>query len=443
MHNIVKFFSFILIISSCGGGGGGSSSSGSSGVIPTPSAPSFNSFIANSDLIVINNDVTLTWSTSNTNTCTRGGDWSGAAATSGTSSVKLTELRSYTFILTCSGTSGTQDATASISVNVQADPNGSIGYEIYNEVKDSYCKTPANDSSDYWIDNFDSSIINPDIYTFQQGSGFFDSNGTFIQGWGNNEEQYYTSDAPNAAKNYNSETNSTENAFIDDGKLVIQAIYNTTTPFEDPYCINRDCNYVADHTSARIITSKSNGKTGLLVGTDTETTACFKVPAGTGFWPAIWFLPQGFIEGEKSWPRDGEMDIMEARGRIAQTIGSAVHWGPPRELYSVDAQVPLAVNFQDTFHSLTFKRIENSIEVYLDTMTEPFYEFNSTSNRIMNDYWPYNESFYLILNVAIGGDFDSGRLDNNAICKDEQCSNLSNPSRGRFEIDYIEIKSTD
>ena len=67
MHNNIKFFLLILIISSCGGGGGGSSSSGSSGTAPTPSAPSFNSFIANSDLIVINNDVTLTWSTSNTN----------------------------------------------------------------------------------------------------------------------------------------------------------------------------------------------------------------------------------------------------------------------------------------------------------------------------------------------------------------------------------------
>ena len=56
---------------------------------------------------------------------------------------------------------------------------------------------------------------------FQQGFGFFDNNGTIIQGWGNNEEQYYTSDSPNAAKNYNPETNSTENAFIKDGKLVL------------------------------------------------------------------------------------------------------------------------------------------------------------------------------------------------------------------------------
>lgn len=442
MKNLIILLLSIFIISSCGGGGGSSSSGGSGNPI-SPTAPSFNSFTASSDLVVINSDVTLSWSTSNANTCTRGGDWSGTSSTSGSSSINLTELRSYTFSLTCSGASGTQDATSSVSVNVEADPNGSIGYEIYNEEKDSYCKTPNNNSSDYWIDNFDTNLINPDIYSFQQGFGFFDDNGTFIQGWGNNEEQYYTSDSPNAAKNYNPESNSTENAFIKDGKLVIQAIYNTTNPFEDPYCINRDCNYVADYTSARIITSSSSNKTGLSVGIDTETTACFKVPAGTGFWPAIWFLPDGFIEGNKSWPRDGEMDIMEARGRIPQIIGSAVHWGPPRELYSVDAQVPLAVNFQDTFHSLTFKRVENAIEVYLDTMTEPFYEINSSSNRIMDDYWPFNESFYLIMNVAIGGDFDSGRLDSSAMCGNEQCTNLSNPSNGRLEIDYIEVKSID
>jgi len=441
---VIKFknlllFLLVTLIISCGGGG--SSNSGGSDI--AASSPSITNFSSDSTSIFINESVTLSWSSTYTSSCLRSGDWDGPTSTNGTSSIELNEVRTFIFTLTCSGSSGTQTATASITIEVQPNPNGEIGYEIYNEDKSSYCKSPENNSTDYWIDEFNSNILNPDIYTYQTGGGFFDGNGNYIQGWGNNENQYYTSDEPNSAKNYNQQTNTTENAFIRDGKLIIQAIYDAQEPLEDPYCIGRDCDYTWPYTSARIITTSSSSKQGKLVGINTETTACFKVPAGTGFWPAIWFLPQGFIEGNKSWPRDGEMDIMEARGRLSGRVGSAVHWGPPREYYSEEVQVPLSVNFQDKFHSLTFKREENSIKVYLDTITEPFYEFDSSSNRIMDDYWPFNEDFFLLMNVAVGGDYDSGRLDSSKLCSDKDCTNLSDPSKGWFEIDYIEVKSID
>lgn len=442
LQNYIATIFVLLIIISCGGGGGSSSSE----TIPVgPSNPSITNFVSDKESIFTNESVTLTWSTQNATSCDRSGDWDGVTSTNGSSSIVLNQVKTYTFTLTCSGASGTQNATASISVNVLQSTSNEVGFEIYNEDKDSYCKNPQNDSSSYWIDNFDSNILDPNIYTYQTGNGFF-AGDSYIAGWGNNEVQYYTSDQPNSAKSFNPATNTTENLFIKDSKLIIQPIYDINDKFEDPYCIGRDCNYTWDHTSARIITSASsdgNGSKGKTIGINTEVTACFKVPAGTGFWPAIWLLPQGFIEGTKSWPRDGEIDIMEARGRVPGRVGSAVHWGPPRELYSEEIQVPLSVNFQDKFHSLTLVRTQNSIKVYIDTITEPFYEFTSSNNRIMNDYWPFNEDFYLLFNVAVGGDYDSGRLDNNVLCANAECTNLSDPSKGQLQIEYIEVKSID
>ena len=235
----------ILFIISCGGGGGSSSSDTS----PVGSAnPSITNFVSDKDSIFTNESVTLTWSTQNANSCNRSGDWDGVTSTNGSSSIVLNQVKNYTFTLTCSGTSGTQNATASISVNVLQSTSNEVGFEIYNEDKDSYCKNPQNDSSSYWIDHFDSNILDPNIYSYQTGNGFM-AGDSYIAGWGNNEVQYYTSDQPNSAKSYNPSTNTTENLFIQDSKLIIQPIYDINNKFEDPYCIDRDCSTCLLYTS--------------------------------------------------------------------------------------------------------------------------------------------------------------------------------------------------
>ena len=71
----------------------------------------------------------------------------------------------------------------------------------------------------------------------------------------NNEQQYYTGPGAGYAKDYNSNLNSTENAFIEDGFLKIQPIFDNTYPFADPYCSDKACQTTWDYTSARIITS--------------------------------------------------------------------------------------------------------------------------------------------------------------------------------------------
>lgn len=422
----LRYFSIFVIIS-CGGGSGGSSMN------EVQLFPSITSFNSSSTSIYVNESISLSWQSTNTSSCTASGDWSGNKNINGSETLTLTEIRNHTFTLTCNGSNNNVNSTISVDVIESSD-------DIYEIDKESYCRIPNNNSSNYWIDQFDNNTLNPSIYSYQLGNGFF-ANGTWVAGWGNNEQQYYTGPGTGYAKNYNSITNTTENAFIEDGFLKIQPIYDNNDPFPDPYCSDKDCQTTWDYTSARIITS-----TNKVISPGNEITVCFRVPDGTGHWPAVWMLPQGFIEGTKTWPQDGEIDLMEARGRIPQAIGSAIHFANSNNSHqyiSHEVSVPMNVNFQDKFHSVTFKWTENSIEMYLDTNNEPFYSEGKNSAPFNNANYPFNNQFYLLLNVASGGNFDSNQIDPTKFCNNEQCTNLSEPDKGRFLIDYIEIKSID
>ena len=425
----MKFIRYILIfvVISCGGGSGGSSMN------EVQLFPTITSFNSSSTSIYENESVSLTWQSTNTSSCTASGDWSGNKNTNGSETLTLTEIRNHTFTLSCNGNNNNANSTISVDVVESSD-------DIYEIDKESYCRIPNNNSSNYWIDQFDNNMLDSNIYSYQLGNGFF-ANGTWVAGWGNNEQQYYTGPGTGYAKNYNSNTNTTENAFIEDGFLKIQPIYNNIDPFPDPYCSDRDCQTTWDYTSARIVTS-----TNKVISPGNEITVCFRVPDGTGHWPAVWMLPQGFIEGTKTWPQDGEIDLMEARGRIPQAIGSAIHFANSNNSHqyiSHEVSVPMNVNFQDKFHSVTFKWTEDNIEMYLDTNNEPFYSEGKNSAPFNNANYPFNSQFYLLLNVASGGNFDSNQIDSTKFCSNQQCSNLSDPDKGRLLIDYIEIKSID
>ena len=426
-------FLIILLLVSCGGGGGSESSNLDQTVTINPV---INIFTSSSVSTTVNSSVDLTWTTTNTVSCSASGDWNGSKSLSGSENLILSDVKTYTFTLTCRG----EDPQNIISKSIDVEVSSINGSDIYSEDKASYCKDPINNSSSYWIENFDSNIFNEDIFTYQLGNGFNASDGSWVGGWGNNELQYYTGPGTGYAKKYNSATNTTENLFIENGYLKIQPIYNTSNVFQDPYCADGSCSFEWPHTSARVITSSKK-----IFEKPSRITICFKVPDGTGHWPAIWMLPQGFIEGTKTWPTDGEIDLMEARGRIANEIGSTLHFGNSlsRVMINKAETVPNSVNFHDKFHSVTFEWQENSIKVYLDTQETPFYEESSDSTEFNSNYYPFNESFYLLLNVASGGDYDTFGVDTNMYCHDEECSNLADPDRGRLIIDYIEYKSID
>jgi hypothetical protein len=431
----VKYLYFIIcitLVSSCGGGNGSSSlneSSLNNDTVITIN-PVIQSFSSNNYNVAQNEEFTISWTTTMAISCEASGSWSGIKNVSDSQDFIFSSTGSYEFILTCTGEDGEQTVQDSILINVSSPAEYS-----------SKCKTPVDDSNDYWLEEFNSSVLDSSIFSYQVGNGFF-SNGQWISGWGNNEPQYYTGsgsgDNGNYAKHYDSINNTTENLFIENGYLKIQPIYNVDTPFIDPY--NGTTQW--QHTSSRIVTSDKK-----VFQNPSRITVCFKVPDGTGFWPAIWMLPQGFLDSVKSWPDDGEIDLMEARGRLSQVIGSAIHfranWGS-HSFLSTEAHVDMENNFQEVFHSVTLEWQENSIKMFLDDSNDPFYEESSESSPLVGTNYPFNEPFYLILNVASGGNFDSTYETNTEMfCHNKNCSNLSVPDRGRFLIDYIEYKSID
>ena len=123
MHKISPLLLSILLVSCGGGGGGGSTETPNP---PSPTNPSITSFLSSSSSILEGESISLNWSSTNANSCSASGDWNGTKSTSGSESIQLSEVKTYTFTLTCSGASGTTNAVSSINVQVSALPNPTI-----------------------------------------------------------------------------------------------------------------------------------------------------------------------------------------------------------------------------------------------------------------------------------------------------------------------------
>jgi beta-glucanase (GH16 family) len=192
-------------------------------------------------------------------------------------------------------------------------------------------------------------------------------------GGGNNELQYYT--------------NRRENSFIRDGKLVIRAIKETYTGPEG----------TREYTSARLRTfHKCDWKYGRF-----DIRA--KLPEGKGLWPAIWMLPTDEVYG--GWPASGEIDIMECLGQNPRKIYGTIHFGGPgnQHVYTGSSFELQKASFSEDFHVFTLIWDSTKIEWYVDGI-----QYYSTSKwfTINGNYpAPFDQRFYLILNLAVGGNW--------------------------------------
>jgi beta-glucanase (GH16 family) len=187
--------------------------------------------------------------------------------------------------------------------------------------------------------------------------------GTGANGWGNNELQYYT-DRP-------------QNIKIENGMLKITAI-------KEQYM-------GAGYTSARII---SKGKFEKKYG---RIEARIKMPLGQGLWPAFWML--GSNSDTVTWPACGEIDIMEYLGNNPIRIFGTVHGPGYFGGESISKQFILSNSRFDTeFHVFGIEWDKNKINFYVDDFL-----YHSIKPKDVPGEWVFNESFYLILNVAVGG----------------------------------------
>ena len=105
--------SLSLIITSCGGGGGGGGESSTPAPAPTPSPTT--SISADPTTVYIGNSTTLTWSSTNSTSCTASGDWAGSKSSSGNEDVQITKEGSSTFTITCTNSSGSSSSSAEVT----------------------------------------------------------------------------------------------------------------------------------------------------------------------------------------------------------------------------------------------------------------------------------------------------------------------------------------
>ncbi len=189
--------------------------------------------------------------------------------------------------------------------------------------------------------------------------------GTGIGGWGNNELQYYT-DQP-------------ENVKVEDGMLHITA--------------QKEIFMGSSYTSARIVTK------GLFEQAYGRFEARIQLPWGRGLWPAFWLL--GADCGDVAWPQCGEIDIMEYRGQDPTIIHGSVHGPGYSASEAVTKRYELANDRFDTgFHIFGIEWGPNYINYYVDDVL-----YNQITPEDVPGKWVYDQPFYIILNVAVGGSF--------------------------------------
>ncbi len=198
--------------------------------------------------------------------------------------------------------------------------------------------------------------------------------------------------------NYN--TDDRKNSFQDgSGNLVLQAL-------KEQYVDANGVQSSQPFTSARLNTR------GKLDQTYGKFEARIKLPVGgRGVWPAFWLL--GSDIDAAGWPECGEVDILEWRGSERNTVISSLH-GPRYsggESYN-DRYVLPTGSYSDDFHVFTFEWTPDAVRWLIDG--NEFYVKTAAAIRNRTHDWVYDHSFFIIVNLAIGGIFDGDPADTTA-----------------------------
>lgn len=228
-----------------------------------------------------------------------------------------------------------------------------------------------------WNDEFSGKKIDTNKWDFQLGTG----SQYGLQGWGNNELQYYRK----------------ENAFIKDGKLVLEA---------------RKENYEGcAYTSARLRTVKDDG-TELFTKTYGRIEARIKMPKGNGIWPAFWLLPATTDYGV--WASSGEIDILEAKGRLPNRIYGTVHFGqawPGNKNTGGMYKFPAGETIEN-FHIYSLEWEPGILRWLVDGSvyyeTSQWWSLGAGQSEPYAYPAPFDKPFYILLNFALGGNYDGG-----------------------------------
>lgn len=229
----------------------------------------------------------------------------------------------------------------------------------------------------YWQDEFSSSRLGSH-WEAMHGDG----SDYGVYRWGNNEDQFYTE----------------HNFYLKDGALHIFAQKERMVTENHTYEV----------TSARLRTK------GQVTTTYGYIESRIKLPAGTGLWPAFWMLPESNFQ-DMWWPTSGEIDIMEARGRLPDVYGATLHSGSTR---NADVYYNKDYTFTDSditeYHCYAVEWTVEGFKFMIDGYM--FHEVKPSQYQNGNPLYtesssnaPFDQPFHLLLNLAVGGNYDNGK----------------------------------
>lgn len=208
-------------------------------------------------------------------------------------------------------------------------------------------------------------------------------------GWGNNEKQFYTN-------------GDTMNAIVKNGVLSIIA--------------RREKHGNSDYTSARLLTK---GKAEWTYG---YIEINGKLPPGIGLWPAGWML--GSNVEKMGWPACGEIDIMEHVGFKKDTVFGTVHTEAYNHVKGTQKGIETLIeNPYSQYHTFAIDWTPDKMDFLLDGKV--YYHFNNEHKT--NAEWPFDKPFFLLLNMAVGGNLGGQKGIDDAVFP------------ATFEIDYVRV----
>jgi beta-glucanase (GH16 family) len=255
-----------------------------------------------------------------------------------------------------------------------------------------------------WADEFDGldgSGVNPSIWKRDVGCGPDED------GWGNAELEYYTDGA--------------SNAFVQGGALRITA--KTMTTGSAYTCPGYG---TVDYTSARLHTQSTFSQEFGRI------EARMQVATGIGLWSAFWMMGSDYTPD--NWPDCGEIDVMENIGDEPAIVHGAIH-GPTTDTTPIGDQyldegingktsIP-GVKLTDGFHVYAIEWQTDQVRWYLDGQ---LYFQATPASLPPGATWVWNHPFFLILNLAVGGNFP-----------DPPAPDATTPFPSAFVIDYVRV----
>ena len=208
-------------------------------------------------------------------------------------------------------------------------------------------------------------------------------------GWGNNELQFYTKNRP-------------KNARVSNGHLIIEA--------------HRENWENKQYTSTRLHSkNKGEWQYGRV-----EIKA--KLPQGRGVWAALWMLPSTTKYG--IWPASGEIDIMEYVGFEANSVYATVHTKAYNGMIGTQkGGTTFDTAYGEQFHIYAVDWQENEMTFSIDG--KPYFHFSNDQNGF--EAWPFDHPFYLIMNIAVGGNWGGAKGIDEGIWPQ------------KMEIDYVRV----